>query len=58
MQDTLNEQEGAASIFDEPPSPREERVPPLDLHPIDQRYNIILCHKSVQFLCKEIICDV
>jgi len=37
VQDTLNEQEGAASVFSEPRSPREERVPQLDLHPVDQR---------------------
>lgn len=38
VQDTLNEQEGAGSLFSEPLLPsREERTPPLDLHPVDQR---------------------
>ena len=37
VQDTLNEQEGVDPVFNETRSPREERVPPLDLHPVDQR---------------------
>jgi len=42
VQDTLNEQEGAGSLFSEPLLPsREERTPPLDLHPVDQRWTAL-----------------
>ena len=48
VQDTLNEQEGTASVFNEPQSVREERTPPLDLHPVDQRYFAVLCCKGLK----------